>query len=324
MSLKQLKPAEQPVGLVGLGLMGQGIASCLLASGLRVIGCDAQAARRKRARTHIAATLREMVTHGLLPAARAHTSERDFETVAAPGDLGACRFVIESVTEDLAIKRKVYAELEPALSKSAIIASNTSSLPITLLQSTLKHPGRLIGMHWGEPAHIMRYLEIVPGKKTRPDVVRRARALGVACGKAPTVLQRDIRGFLSNRMMYAMMREAFFLVEQGVASMEDVDTSFRNDIGWWATIAGPFRWMDLTGIPAYGAVMKGLLPELSNQKDVPKLMRRMLKRRAEGVTNLKGFYPYNRTTARRWSRVWFDFSYELRKLIDKFGKTVDL
>src|ERR1051326_3240559 len=150
----------------------------------------------------------------------------------------------------------------------AIIASNLSSRPISSLQKARRHPERFVGMHWGEPAEIMRYLEIIPGNRTSPEAIRLTRRLGEACGKEPSALNVDIRGFVSNRMMYAMMREAFYLVESGVADLETVDRSFRNDIGWWATIAGPFRWMDLTGIPAYATVAEGLFPKLCNAKSV--------------------------------------------------------
>jgi len=133
-----------------------------------------------------------------------------------------------------------------------------------------------------------------------------------------------VRGFLSNRMMYAMLREAFHLVESGIADVETVDRSFRNDIGWWATVAGPFRWMDLTGIPAYAAVMEGLLPQLCNEKRVPRLMRQVVRSGAVGIANRNGFYPYTRPSAKEWEKVWVDFTYDIRKLVEKYEKRVEL
>jgi 3-hydroxybutyryl-CoA dehydrogenase len=238
--------------------------------------------------------------------------------------LAPCGFVVETVKEDLKLKQELYARLEDILPAGAVIASNTSSIPITLLQQGRQRPERFVGMHWGEPVQVMRYLEIIPGRQTAPRAVRLARELGEACGKEPTVLKVDIRGFLSNRMMYAMMREAFHLVEQGIASLEDVDRSFRNDMGWWATIAGPFRWMDLTGIPAYAAVMDGLLPELSNSTEVPALMKKVAASGAQGISNQKGFYKYDRQRARNWEKAWVDFTYDVRKLVEKYEKRVKL
>jgi 3-hydroxybutyryl-CoA dehydrogenase len=118
--------------------------------------------------------------------------------------------------------------------------------------------------------------------------------------------------------MYAMLREAFHLVESGVADIETVDRSFRNDIGWWATLAGPFRWMDLTGIPAYADVMEGLLPELSQSTAIPKLMTRTLKRGARGVSNRKGFYSYSKESSRKWEEAWVEFTYDIKKLAEKY------
>jgi 3-hydroxybutyryl-CoA dehydrogenase len=111
------------------------------------------------------------------------------------------------VKEDLALKRRIYDELEESTPARTVIASNTSSFPISVVQEGRRHPERFVGMHWGEPAQIMRYLEIVPGKLTSPRAVRLTKQVGIACGKEPTVLKQDIRGFVSNRMMYAILRK---------------------------------------------------------------------------------------------------------------------
>lgn len=309
----------EPIGLIGLGLMGRGIAACLLAQGLEVIAYNRTASRAQESLGHLDKALRELARRGIVPAARARDWRRRFHLVPAIADLAPCRFVIETVKEDLALKRALYDELEAAVRPGAVVASNTSSLPITLLQTGRRQPGRFIGMHWGEPAQIMRYLEIIPGRNTTPTTLRRTRQLGERCGKEPTVLREDIRGFLSNRMMYAMIREAFHLVESGVADIATVDRSFRNDIGWWALLAGPFRWMDLTGIPAYERVMEGLLPQLCPDPKVPGLMRRTVASGAQGIGNARGFYRYTRASAHAWERKWIDFTYDMRKLADKYA-----
>jgi 3-hydroxybutyryl-CoA dehydrogenase len=122
-------------------------------------------------------------------------------------------------------------------------------------------------------------------------------------------------------MMYAMLREACHLVESGIASVETVDQSFRNDIGWWALLAGPFRWMDLTGIPAYAAVMDGLLPELCNATTTPKIMQQMVKKNALGIANRKGFYPYTEASSKKWEDDWVQFTYEMRRLAERYTPT---
>lgn len=311
---------KHPVGLIGLGLMGRGIAACLLANGMTVVGYSRSASTRRESLPHLDRALRELVKRGIVPAARVRGWRKRYRLAASLTEMADCRFLIESVKEDLALKRAIFKELESVVHGSAVIASNTSSIPITVLQAGLQHPGRVIGMHWGEPAQIMRYLEIIPGRRTSKPTVGKTRRLAEICGKEPTVLSEDIRGFLSNRMMYAMIREAFHLVESGIADIETVDRSFRNDIGWWALLAGPFRWMDLTGIPAYALVMEGLLPELSNAKKVPALMRSTVGSGAKGISNARGFYPYTKRSAHEWEKKWVEFTYDIRKLADKYSR----
>ena len=310
----------QPVGLIGLGLMGRGIASCLLSHGLEVIAYNRTAARARASIGHIQTALDELTRRRIVPRAGVKNWRDRFRLVRSLEELAPARFVIESVKEDLELKRRIYSAVESAVAPDAVIASNTSSLPISILQTGRAHPDRFIGMHWGEPAQIMRYLEIIPGARTSPQAIDLTRRLGEVCGKEPTLLNRDIRGFLSNRMMYAMLREACYLVESGIADIETVDRSFRNDIGYWATIAGPFRWMDLTGIPAYAAVMEGLFPKLCNSRKVPKMMRDMVASGGQGIGNAKGFYPYTAASAKRWEKAWVEFTYEIRKLAGKYDE----
>lgn len=317
-----MKTRFDPVGIIGFGLMGQGIASCLLSHSHSICVYDRDRRTQKKGLVHIEEALSELVRRKLVRPSIWKEWREHIVFASAPADLAPCRFLIESVEEDLELKQKLLSNIEPILSRQAIITSNTSSLPISILQSRLQFPQRMAGMHWGEPAEIMRYLEIIPGKQTSKRAIAITYELGIACGKDPTVLREDIQGFLSNRMMYAMLREACYLVENGIADIETVDRSFRNDIGWWATLAGPFRWMDLTGIPAYAAVMKGLLPKLSNETAIPEMMRSMVGRGARGVSNRKGFYKYSRGEAARWQKAWVDFTYDIAVITKKYEKII--
>ncbi|MBB5057915.1 3-hydroxybutyryl-CoA dehydrogenase [Granulicella aggregans] len=315
-SIRTTKPMR--VGVIGLGLMGQGIATCLLTHGNVVVGFDSDRKRYKDTLAHARTAIAELKKQKLIEPTHSASWKPRLEFVDSMQGLSGCSLVVECVREDLELKRTIFAELEMIVPRKTIIASNTSSLPISLLQQNRIAPERFIGMHWGEPAQIMRYLEIIPGDKTSRQTTKAALNFGLACGKEPAVLKQDIRGFLSNRMMYAMLREACYLVESGIADVETVDQSFRNDIGWWALLAGPFRWMDLTGIPAYAAVMDGLLGELSNQTETPKMMQQMVKRGALGVANQKGFYKYTKPSAAQWERDWVQFTYEMRQLAEKY------
>ena len=113
-------------------------------------------------------------------------------------------------------------------------------------------------------------------------------------------MRKDVEGFVVNRLGYAMFREAFWLLENGVADVASIDRAFRNAVSVWANIAGPFRWMDLTGLPAYAAVMERLFPQLSTSTVVPETMRKLVDSGALGIANGRGFYPYTPEEAARW------------------------
>lgn len=309
--------AYRNAGIVGIGLMGSSIAACLLAAGHTVVAIEEDPARRERAPRRVLALLRGSTKERLLAADPKRLLQK-LSISSDYRDLHETQIVIESVVEDLDIKRQVIAKIEEVVPVDTLLGSNTSAIPPTLLQQGARHPERILGVHWGEPAHITRFMEIICGKDTLPAHAERALALARRWGKQPSLLRKDVRGFITNRVMYAMLREAFHLVESGVASIADVDRSLRNDLGYWITFAGPFRFMDLTGIPAYCAVMRDLLPDLDCRKEVPSLMIRLVKSGARGVANAKGFYHYTPAQARRWERRFLEFSYDIRALAQEY------
>jgi 3-hydroxybutyryl-CoA dehydrogenase len=307
------KAADVPAGVVGLGLMGNSIIACLLAAGHPVVGVTRSLSKRRNTRRHLQSLLRQMKQEKLLSA----DPEQVIRNLRITDDfahLRDCQVVLETVLEDLQVKYDVFRKIEAAVSPQTIIGSNTSALPVTLLQKGAGHPERFMGIHWGEPAHVLRFMEIICGDQTDLRFVERAQALAERWGKEPSIVRRDVRGFLTNRCMYAMLREAFYLVESGYATIEDVDRSLRNDFGYWITFAGPFRFMDLTGVPAYMRVMKDLLPDLSCSKEVPVLMQKVVGAGALGVANAMGFYKYTPQEARRWEKRFLDFTYDIRAL----------
>ena len=314
-----IKTSEMPAGVIGLGLMGTSIVACLLAAGHRVVAAGRNAREYQKARRRVLGLLRQMKTKGFLNAGPPTLLER-LSTTVDFSELRDCGVVIESIIEEVGAKKDCLRRIEGSVSPDTVIGSNTSAIPITLLQKGMAHPERFLGIHWAEPAHITRFLEIIAGDRTEPVHAERALALARAWGKEPTFVRRDIRGFITNRLMYAMLREAFFLVENGYATMEDLDRSARNDMGWWMTFAGPFRYLDLTGIPAYEAVMRDLLPELCNGKSVPRLMSEVVKTGARGVANHKGFYSYTPSQARRWEKAFLEFTFDVRRLALKYSK----
>ena len=310
-------PLRGAAGVVGMGLMGSSIATCLLAAGHTVAAVEVDPAQLKRAPGRVLSLLEGLTGEGLLSSNPKKIVKR--LTVSADySALRECQIVVECVTEDLNVKKMVIGGIEKAVSADTIIGSNTSAIPPTLLQDGALHPERILGIHWGEPAHITRFMEIICGEKSAAVHAERALALARQWGKEPSLLRKEVRGFITNRVMYAMLREAFHLVESGVASIADVDRSLRNDLGYWITLAGPFRFMDLTGIPAYCAVMQDLLPDLDCSKQVPELMRRIVESGGQGTANAKGFYDYTPAQAEEWERRFLKFSYDIRALAQKY------
>ena len=175
--------------------------------------------------------------------------------------LKECKLVIECTLENPDIKKSVYKKIEDVIAPDAILTSNTSAIPISILQKHTRHPERFLGLHWAEPSHTTRFLEVICGELSDISKGEYLYAISHFWGKEPTLVRKDIRGFISNRLMYAMYREAFYLVENGYATVEDVDRACRNNAGYWMTLAGVFRWMDLTGVQAYHNVLKDLFPD---------------------------------------------------------------
>lgn len=288
------------VGVVGLGLLGRGIATCLVAHGFGVVACDVASDAREGARGHIGRCVGDLIARGGLPASLAADWPHRYSDGDDDAALARCDFVIESIPEDLDAKRAVFDRIERVVGPHVPIASNTSALPISLLQAGRARPARFIGMHWAEPCHLTRFLEVIRGEQTDDATADAALALGAKVGKEPTLVRKDVEGFVVNRLGYAMFREAFWLLENGVADVASIDRAFRNAVSVWANIAGPFRWMDLTGLPAYAAVMERLFPQLSTAATLPETMRKLVEGGALGIANGRGFYAYTPEESARW------------------------
>ena len=308
-------------GVVGLGLMGCSIATCLLIAGHPVVAVAPIPDDLKHALKRITEHLRRSHEEGLvndLPEYYLNrlTITEDYSL------LKDCSLVIECTIENIDIKKSVYDKIELVVASDALVTSNTSAIPISMLQKQTRHPERFFGLHWTEPSHTTRFLEIICGNLSDVNKAEYLYQLSHQWGKEPILVRKDIRGFITNRLMYAMYREAFYLVENGYATIEDVDRSCRNNAGYFMTLVGVFRWMDLTGVPAYHTVMKDLFPTLNNDVGVPRLIDDIVRRGGKGIANAQGFYDYTEEEARLWEETFKEFNYEIRKLALKYPADV--
>lgn len=313
MDQKEIKPEAIPMGVVGLGLMGSSICVCLLMAGHLVVAVAPLPVDLEQARPRMLRHLEYARQHNMIR----QSPEELMRNLVITEDyslLAPCKIVLECTIEDISIKKSVYEKIEPHISEEALLTSNTSAIPITRLQELTRHPRRFFGLHWAEPSHTTRFLEIICGNESDITWGEYLYELSHYWGKEPILVRKDIPGFITNRLMYAMYREAMFLVENGYATVEDVDRSCRNNAGYFMTLAGVFRWMDLTGVKAYHTVMQELLPTLHNGTEVPRMIDEIVKEGGNGISNAHGFHEYTEEEAREWEKIFREFSYKIREL----------
>lgn len=300
------------IGIIGLGRLGRGISAALLGCGCRVIGIGRTDDEVQQAIEMQTKALQEMVQHGACDVEMAKDAASRFEGLTEFAAVEQCHFVIESVTEDIDVKTQVLDEIEQVASSTVPIATNTSAIPIHWLQSRCRHPERVLGMHWAEPAYATRFLELIRGEKTSDFAVRQALDLAHRCGKEVCVIDKDVPGFVANRLGYAIIREAMYLLESGVADAETIDRSFRNSIGLWAGFCGPLRWIDISGGPGlYAKAMKPVLPTLSKADTPPATLEQAAQRVGQSSTLMSGLDEESADRAGSWESRFHDHAWGL-------------
>jgi 3-hydroxybutyryl-CoA dehydrogenase len=276
------------VTIVGAGTMGSGIAQVCATAGLAVTLIDIDAAALARGRAGIEARLARAVERGRLSAAAAQAA-RDRLTTADAIEAAAGQVVIEAIVEALEAKLALFAQLDRHCPPETILASNTSSLSITRLGAATSRPERVIGLHFFNPAPVMRLIEVVRGLATSDATVAVATALAERLGKTP-LLVNDAPGFVANRVMMPVINEAAFALMEGVASREAIDgvitLGFNHPLG-------PLALADLIGLDVCLAVMEALHHDLGDDKYRPcPLLRRMVAAGHLGRKTGRGFYTY--------------------------------
>jgi 3-hydroxybutyryl-CoA dehydrogenase len=202
--------------------------------------------------------------------------------------------VIESIPENMDVKQKLFARLDAAADKSAILASNTSGLSITAIASRCRRPERVLTTHFWNPPHLMPLVEIVQGEKTSPAVVESIRGLLADCGKVPVVVKRDRPGQLGNRLQMALVREAAYIVEEGIADVEDVDLVVKNGFGLRMPVYGVFEHQDAVGLDMGLSIVDYVAQDLYNLPKAPNFYRAKVAHGDLGAKTGKGFYDWSK------------------------------
>lgn len=279
--------------IVGAGTMGPGMAAVLARSGseVRLNDISAEVLERAKGATELAAQVLDRV--GAPSQSGGSVSfESDLPTAISGADL-----VLEAVPERIELKREVFANLEEHCGADAILATNTSGIPISEIAKGLRHPQRVIGMHWSNPPHLIPMIEVVPGEHTDDDV--RAKVVGIieAFGYE-AVVEKEVPGFVENRILYAILRECLSLVERGIVSEADMDTCVKWGIGYKLSVIGPMRLLDMAGLDIYESVASYLNPDLSDSAEVPQFIKERTARKQLGMKTLGGIYDYTEEQVR--------------------------
>ena len=213
-------------------------------------------------------------------------------------------FIIECAPEDLEIKRKLFREIAPLMKPGAIVASNTSTFPLTKLSDQQPFADRLIIAHFFNPAHIIPLVEIVQTENTTSGVAVEIENFLRRCGKVPVILKKDIQGFIANRLQAAVLREACFLVEKGIADAGQIDTVMKESIGTRWALSGPFQVADYGGLDIWEKVLRNLLPVLDNKTEVPVIISEKVKQNELGLKTGKGFFNYDVSGSQDHAADW--------------------
>jgi 3-hydroxybutyryl-CoA dehydrogenase len=208
------------------------------------------------------------------------------------GSCAGAELIIESVPESLALKLEVLKQAEQAAPADAVVTTNTSSLPLAQLAAGLTRPQRFLGLHWFNPAHLIPLVEVIPVPETSPTVVAWATDYLTEIGKRPLALTRPIPGFLANRLQYALIREALQLVQDGIATHDQIDAVMTDCLGLRWAVLGPMRSTDLAGVGTAVAVARQLFPELSNADAPQRPLTSLLQAGRLGASSGAGFYSY--------------------------------
>jgi len=279
------------IGVVGSGAMGSGIAQVAATAGHKIIVYDTNAAALERARTSLSASLHKLIEKEKLTREKADTILRLISFTGSIQDFKPCKLIIEAIIENIDVKQSVFKELENNVEDTCVLASNTSSLSITSIASACRIPGRVLGIHFFNPATLMLLVEIIPGIATDPVIANHCRALINTFGKV-TVMAKDTPGFIVNRVARPFYSEALRIYDEQIADPATIDWAMREFGGFKM---GPFELMDLIGHDVNYIVTETVWKQFYyDPRFKPSLsQKRLLEAGFLGKKTGRGFYDYS-------------------------------
>jgi 3-hydroxybutyryl-CoA dehydrogenase len=279
------------IGVIGAGTMGNGIAQISSQIGCDVVMMDIERRFVEGGMANIDKFLSKSVEKGKITAEEKDAVMGRIKGTTDMADLKDVDFVIEAVIEDLELKKRVFRQLDEIVSPDVILATNTSSMSITEIAASTSRPDKVCGMHFFNPVPIMKLVEIIHGYATSDESIMITKELAKRMGKVTVEVKKDSPGFIVNRIMIPHMIEAIKIVEEGIASIEDVDTAVKNGLNY---PMGPFELMDLTGIDVAYFVTDYFYRELNKESKwaAPNLLKTMIRAGRFGKKTREGWYTY--------------------------------
>ncbi|EKN63787.1 3-hydroxyacyl-CoA dehydrogenase family protein [Schinkia azotoformans] len=280
------------IGVVGAGSMGTGIANLAALNGFNVILRDIDEKYLQNALNRMDKFMEKSVARGKMTEEQKQQTLDRIKPTTKLNDMVEADVVIEAVIEDLELKKEVFSQLDEIVKENVILATNTSSMSITVIASATKRPDRVAGMHFFNPAQLMKLVEVVRGYETSDETVEELKTLSKALTKEPIEVKKDVPGFIVNRIMIPQFIEAIKLLEEGVASAEDIDKAVTLGLNY---PMGPFTLQDYAGVDIGLHVMEYFKQEFNDNRFAPPLLLKQLVRAGRvGQKAGAGFYDYNK------------------------------
>jgi 3-hydroxybutyryl-CoA dehydrogenase len=281
------------IAVVGAGTMGSGIAQIFAQNGYEVVLSDISEKFLENARMIISINQKSLIEEGIITESEAKEAIKNISFTTDKKEFSDADIIIEAIIEKMDIKQEFWKEVEEIAKADAIFATNTSGLSITKICQNVEKKGRFIGMHWWNPPHIIPLIELIKGDGTADETVKLLSALVEKIGKESVVVLKDVNGFIGNRLQFAVYREALKIVEDGIATVEDVDKAMKYGPGFRYPVLGPFETADLGGLDTFYYISSYLFNELSSEKKPTPLQQELMDNKNLGLKSGKGFYDYS-------------------------------
>ncbi len=281
------------IAVIGAGLMGHGIAQEFASAGYHVHLHDVTDEQLNTALTQIEKNLNVLVENAIiekeriLPTLQRIQTDTELESVAENAD-----FVVEAISENLGLKQQVFEKLDAICPPHTILASNTTALMPSQIGVNAKRKDKILNTHYFNPPYLIPLVELIRSPDTSDETVKATFELLTAIGKTPAIIEKEVPGFVGPRLQAALIREAFAIVEQGIASAETVDLVVRNSFGRRLSVAGPFEVFELAGWDLVLAAFEELYKDLNSSSDINPLLREMVNTKQLGVKSGQGFYSW--------------------------------